>query len=175
MAHKVKCFYCGHTFDRDKEPAVPIEGKRRYAHKACYEKSIKLLEEEKQNREDLENYIKQLFNYEIIPDIVEKQINDYLLNKNYTYTGILNALKYFYEIKHGDKEKSYGRIGIVPYIYEDSRLYYLALLETKEKNENIKIEEYVLPQRIIHIKEPTRKPMVEVKKLFSFLDQEEDK
>ena len=80
----------------------------------------------------------------------------------------------YYNIYDGDKEKAYGKIGIVPYVYEDSRLYYLSILETKEKNENINLEEYVLPQKIIYIKKPERKPMVEMRKLFSFLDEEED-
>ena len=31
MAHYVKCFYCGKTFDRDKIPYIKING-RRYAH-----------------------------------------------------------------------------------------------------------------------------------------------
>ena len=34
MAHKVKCYYCGKEFDRDKEEAVKV-GARRYAHKTC--------------------------------------------------------------------------------------------------------------------------------------------
>lgn len=174
MAHRVKCYFCGHTFDRDKEPAVSIEGKRRYAHKECYERTQRNIEQQEQSKRDLEDYIKNLFNYKTLPEKVEKQINDYLINKNYTYQGMLNALKYFYEVKHGDKEKAYGKIGIVPYVYEDSRLYYLSILETKEKNENINLEEYVLPQKIIYIKKPERKPMVEMKKLFSFLDEEED-
>ena len=37
MAHKVKCYYCGKTFDRDKEPFIQINS-RRYAHTSCGEK-----------------------------------------------------------------------------------------------------------------------------------------
>ena len=35
MAHNVKCFYCGGSFDRDKEAFVQPSS-RRYAHAACY-------------------------------------------------------------------------------------------------------------------------------------------
>ena len=35
MAHSVKCFYCGTSFDRDKEAYVQPSA-RRYAHAACY-------------------------------------------------------------------------------------------------------------------------------------------
>ena len=34
MAHKVKCYYCGQTFDRDKVLFVRV-GQRRYAHMEC--------------------------------------------------------------------------------------------------------------------------------------------
>lgn len=30
--HRVKCYYCGQYFDRDKEPAVKLENMNRYAH-----------------------------------------------------------------------------------------------------------------------------------------------
>ena len=34
MAHKVKCLYCGVTFDRDKTPCEQVSAKR-YAHIEC--------------------------------------------------------------------------------------------------------------------------------------------
>ena len=44
MAHNVKCYYCGKTFNRDKEPFVQV-GSRRYAHKLCAEKAETHIEE----------------------------------------------------------------------------------------------------------------------------------
>lgn len=174
MGHRVKCFYCGHTFDRDKEPFVPIEGKKRYAHKLCYDRARSAEQENEENKIQLENYIKELFNYKTLPEPVNRQIREYLIDKNYTYKGILKSLKYFYEIKNGDKEKAHGRIGIVPYVYEDAHNYYLALFETKEKNEQVVISDYVLPQKVICIRDPQRTPMTGKRKLFSFLDEEEN-
>lgn len=175
MAHKVKCYYCNHVFDRDAEPFVPIEGKRRYAHKACYDKAINEEKENEEAKNKLEDYIKELFNYKVLPEAVNRQIKEYITDKNYTYGGMLNALRYFYEIKNGDKEKAHGRIGIIPYVYEDARIYYLALLETKERNEKIVISDFVLPEKIVHIKNPERAPMIGKRRLFAFLDEEEDK
>ena len=43
-----------------------------------------------------------------------------------TNKGILFALKYFYEVKHGDWEKGHGGIGIIPFIYNDSCAYWAA-------------------------------------------------
>lgn len=40
------------------------------------------------------------------------------------YRGQLLTLKYFYEVKKNSTEKSNGSIGIIPFIYTESRLYY---------------------------------------------------
>ena len=49
---------------------------------------------------------------------IRKQINEYVNTYNFTYSGILKALTYFYEIKEGDKDKANNGIGIVPYVYK---------------------------------------------------------
>ena len=61
MAHNVICIYCKEKFDRDKEPFVQVSP-RRYAHAECAkDKYIDKTQEEK-DYEELENYIKKLFN-----------------------------------------------------------------------------------------------------------------
>lgn len=173
MAHKVKCFYCGHTFDRDKEPFMQIPEKaRRYAHKDCFLRATAIQRADEENKIKLENYIKELFDYKVLPEAVDKQIRKFITENNYTYLGILKALKYFYEVKNGSKEKAYGRIGIVPYVYEDAHNYYLAIWQAKQKNAEIKIEEYVLPVREVHIVIPQREPMKKQRSEFTFLEEE---
>lgn len=54
----------------------------------------------------------------------ENQITKYVESKKYTPKGIYFALKYFYEVKKNSWEKSNDGIGIVPYIYEESRKYW---------------------------------------------------
>lgn len=129
IIHKVKCFYCNHVFDRDKEPAEKIDGKNRYAHVECAEKAKGLLAKNEEDKQKLEEYIKNLFGYKVLPEGVNKQIRQFVVEYNYSYSGILKSLIYFYEIKHGDKEKAYGRIGIVPFVYSDALNYYRALWE----------------------------------------------
>ena len=48
------------------------------------------------------------------------------LNQGYTDKGILRALRFFYEIKGNTTTKANGRIGIVPYVYEEAHLYFEA-------------------------------------------------
>lgn len=173
MAHKVKCYYCGEIFDRDKEASVAVPDKaRRYAHKDCFEKNSKIEQENEQYKIQLEEYIKNLFGYKKLPEPVKKQIRQYTIENNYSYLGILRALKYHYEIKHGSKEKAYGRIGIVPYVYDEAHNYYLALWQARQKNEIVakKIEEYITPTLEVHIPIPERKPMKNKRKLFAFLE-----
>ena len=43
-----------------------------------------------------------------------------LIQKGRTPKGIYFALKYFYDVKHGDTSKSGGSIGIVDYIYDEA-------------------------------------------------------
>lgn len=123
----------------------------------------------------MEEYIKQLFGYEKLPAKVVKQIKDYITINKYTYSGILGTLKYFFEIKGNSIEKANGGIGIVGYIYQDARRYYLDLATARDRNQNIikqqKIEE--IPVREVYIVPPQREPMKHLRKLFTFLEEED--
>ena len=65
-----------------------------------------------------------------------------LIKKGKTAKGIYFSLKYFYDITHGDIQKSEGGIGIVSFIYDDACRYWLDR-ESKEKNVVSKIEEQI--------------------------------
>ena len=58
MAHKVKCYYCGITFDRDKLKECCQVNSKRWAHTACHERAQA---EKNQNQKDLEEYLLQIF------------------------------------------------------------------------------------------------------------------
>lgn len=170
MAHKVKCYYCGQTFDRDKEPFVLVST-RRYAHKACAEGSQKSEFQEVKDKEELEAYIMKLFGTEYVDARIQKQIKQYKDEYNFTYSGMRKALIYFYEIKGNSLEKSNGGIGILPYIYKRAHDYYYALWQAQQKNEKKDITMYVPTVKEIVIPNPQRQ--VKQRKLFSFLDEEE--
>ena len=89
---------------------------------------------------------------------------------NYTYSGILSTLKYWFEVKHNDISKSHGGIGIVPYVYNDAKNYYYAIWLAKQSNENKTVEDYRPTVREIRIRRPERK--VHKRRRFSFLDEE---
>ena len=172
MPHPVKCFYCGKTFDRDKEPFIQVNG-RRYAHKDCSMTAEEKMSQEDKDREAMEEYIKSLLNISALGPRINKQIKDFREQYNYTYSGIHKSLKYFYEIKGNDVKKANGGIGIVPYTYNQAHDYYYALWEAQQKNEK-KIEiiqEYIPRVKEIVIVRPQRKP--KKRELFTFLDEDE--
>lgn len=96
-------------------------------------------------------------------------------SKNYTYTGMLKTLKYFYEVRGNSIEKAEGGIGIIPWVYDEAFTYWVAIWEAKQKHENIEMDKFVLPAREIHILPPRREPMKHTRRLFTFLDEGESK
>ena len=168
--HLVKCKFCGEIFDTNNEEFVKPTSNR-YAHKSCYEKTLKEKTQEELDREDLENYIKQLLHISQLTPKINKQIKTFREENNYSYSGIKRCLIYFYEIQRNDIEKANGGIGIVPWVWDQAYTYFYSLWIAQQKNENKTIESYKPKNIEIVIPPPQRKP--KKRKLFSFLDKEE--
>lgn len=171
--HMVKCYYCKEMFDANIEPYIKPSD-RRYAHKACAEKAKNDENQEKEDKVKLENYIKELFGITSLTPKIRMQMNAYRA-KNYTYTGMLKTLKYFYEVKGGSIEKAEGGIGIIPWVYDEAFTYWRAIWEAKQQSESVKENNFILPAKEIHILPPQRVPMKITRKLFTFLNEGESK
>jgi hypothetical protein len=157
MAHIVKCTVCGESFDRDKVQAVR-SGARRYAHYTCLpEGELVPLPNAvvDQDLVDLENYIKNLLGDDYNPARVKKQIKDYKNEYNYSYSGMLKALIWFYEVKGNSIEKANGGIGILPFVYQDAYNYYYSLYLAQLVNEEKDVNQYKTKVREIVIKSPS--------------------
>ena len=113
----------------------------------------------------------KLFGTDYVHQRVKRQINDFIQQYNYTYSGIRKSLVYWYEVKGNSIDKANGGIGIVPYIYQDAYRYYYSLWEAKQKNKDKDIESYKPEEIVIHIPAPQRN--IKKRKLFTFLDEEE--
>ena len=153
MAHPVICYYCGQRFDRDKEPTVQVSA-RRYAHKECAEKHQVEKSQDEKDLEELEQYIMKLFDEPFVNARIKKQIKDYKTQYNYTYSGMLKSLIWFYEIKGNSTEKSNGGIGIIPFIYQDALNYYYSLYLAQMVNQEKDVEQYHAKVREIIIQSP---------------------
>jgi len=132
MGHIVHCRSCGNAFDRD----ALIEGidwvkpsNRQYYHKNCYEQWAKKQGniEAKMSNEEWFEALKYYLNHIIKAPIdwrkLTSQWNNFLKQKK-TAKGIYFAMRYFYDIQNGNKEKNQGGIGIVSMIYQDSCDYW---------------------------------------------------
>lgn len=115
MAHLVKCSICGEQFDRDKIQAVRT-GARRYAHQTCNPDGelVPLAEKPKEDKDltKLKEYISKLYGDKANWHLIMKQIKDYQKEYNYSLSGILKSLIWFYEVKGNSLEKSNGGIGM---------------------------------------------------------------
>lgn len=163
----VTCKYCKKIFNKNQEEYVQLSNSI-YAHLSCSELEAK---REKTDAEKLDDYIMNLFNYDYVPPRAKKQINQFIQEYNYTYSGILRTLVYFYEIKGGDREAAHDGIGIVPFVYQDAYNYYYALWLANQRNEDKDLSTYKPKTIEIKIVSPEREPLK--KKRFSFLDEDE--
>ena len=127
-AHNVKCLYCKQVFDAQPEGEGTIWFKpksNRYAHIACGEKQDELISSEDKEFDELYQYVKKEqganFNFVQFKKVTDSWKKDY----NYTYSGMLKSLLYFYEVKGNSKEKlREGSIGIIPFCYTQAYNYY---------------------------------------------------
>ena len=168
--HWVKCALCQMQFDANSEENVKISA-RRYAHLKCVQNEEAHRSQEEKDKQALEEYIIHLFDMDFLDPKVRKLIASYQKEYNYTYSGMLKALTYFYEIKKGDKNKANNSIGIIPYIYNEAYRYYYSLWEAQQKNKDKNIERFSPVVKEIVISPPKRN--VKIRKLFSFLDEDE--
>ena len=101
---------------------------------------------------------------------IQKQINEYVSQKGFTYSGIYKSLFYWFDIcNNRNAYLNRPTIAIVPYIYPQARDYYYRLYQAKESNKNKNIEK---PKEIIvKIQAPEREPLRK-RNLFTFLDEE---
>ena len=168
-----KCRVCDLPIDKEKDDWI-MPSKNWYYHRKCYEEWKKA-----QFKSD-DEYIDMIYDF-IARDlkvsydwyICEAQRKKFIKENKMTNKGILFALKYFYEVKHGKWEKGHGGIGIVPFIYSDSCAYWAAR-ERRSEGTIAEIER--------QMREATERPKVHVKKKekkkfevdFSVLDELED-
>lgn len=164
----VVCIYCKESFNK-REVSCKCVKEGKYAHTSCFE-----LEEKREltDKEKLERYIMKLFDTDYVPARIQKQINEFLSKYNYTYSGMLKALIYFYEIKNNSLANANGGIGIIPYIYDDAYRYYYNLWLIEQSYTNKDISNYIPKKETITIVSPDRK--TSIKKPFNFLMEDEE-
>lgn len=160
------CFWCHQAIFINQPDVVPmpqLDG--RYVHKACNEIYPAT------DKDKIMLYIIKLYGLTddyILPKYM-LQLSDYEKQYNFSYSGMLKALKYWYEIKKNPVNKNYG-LGIIPRIYKQAYDYYYSLWLAQEQNKGKNIRDYIPKDINITINPPQR--IIEKRKLFTFLDEE---
>ena len=117
----------------------------------------------------LEEYIEQLLGNDYNPARVKKQIKEFKNEYDYSYSGMLKTLIWWYEIKGNSKEKANGGIGIIPFVYKDALTYYYSLYLAQLANENVEsIPKPKVKEIEIYSPEVHRRPP----KMFNMEDEE---
>ncbi len=162
----VKCKFCGKQFDRN-DPAIKfVKIRNRYAHEECYKAQDATVLQEQDELSELLMYIHHLLGDDFEYVKTQRQIELYKSKHNFTYSGMLKALKWYYEIDNGSKEDANGGIGILPYIYEKAYKYYFDLYQ-KQQN-NAAAAPYKLTVQTVSI--PSPRATVDKPKLFDLGD-----
>lgn len=163
------CFWCHEAIFPNHPDVIPMpQLNGRYVHKKC------AAEHPKNDYEELTIYIIKLFKLKddyILPKYA-KQLSQYEREYNFSYSGMLKALKYQYEVKHNPIDLDKG-VGIIPYVYKKAYDYYYALWLGDQQNQQKDLNEYIPKDIEITIRRP--EPKIEKRKLFNFLDEEVEK
>lgn len=165
--YSTTCFWCHQAIYPNQEDVIAMpQLKDRYVHKKCNETHPQ------DDKDKIMLYIINLYNLKddyILPKYM-LQLSDFEKQYHFTYSGMLKALKYWYEVKKNPVNKNYG-LGIIPHIYKQAYDYYYALWLAQEQNKTKDLNDYIPKDIIIEIKSPQRQ--IEKRKLFTFLDEEE--
>lgn len=147
----LKCRICGiEDIDKtsQKENIDYIRHGNWYCHKTCFEErerrrgTIDIHEEQNDDFWKDASYCYLTKDLKIkVTNVFFVQWERYMKSKKpfYSAKGIYFALRYFYGVKNGDRTKANGGIGIIPYIYDDSKLYWYNM-EERQKGTVAEIE-----------------------------------
>lgn len=164
----VNCFWCSKAILPSDSDVIELPGLfGRYAHKSCAK------EHPRDDREKFKVYLIQLYKFkdDMTWPRLFQQAETIARDYNFTYSGMMKALEYFYKVKQHPIDKTKG-VGIIPYVYKQAYDYYYALWRASEENKKKDLSEYVPKDIEITIKAPQRQ--VDKRPLFSFLDEESE-
>lgn len=129
MARLPTCPDCGIEIT-DKTIAKKISGRW-----VCPECQI-LRQQIQEDRKELYKYVAKLFYIEHPTGMMMKQIKDFRNELDYTYKGMTLSLEYWNEILGNSMANAKG-VGIIPYIYEDAKKFYIDKMKVAKSVKNM--------------------------------------
>lgn len=138
MAREYKCNgYCEGKYIL--EDMVSLISNRKKYCKPCAEKFVR----DNRERKELYDYIKKVFDITFPTGLMQKQISNFYKVNEYTYGGMLNALKYFCEVQGNQLYRGAG-VGIISFVYDEAQEHYKKQEELANKHVDSVIETKVI-------------------------------
>lgn len=128
--HMVTCRVCGQRFDAEEEPYH--NNGRAYYHARCFQER----ESSKSAFQKVLDYNKEICGSSFNFNKTQTQLKKYEENGT-PAQDVLDALKYWYEVRGNDPSQAHGGIGIVGYIIDDSRSYWRSKEEEGRRYDSI--------------------------------------
>lgn len=157
--HIVHCRICHYPIDIavEKENIDWIQpSKNQYFHKTCYDtwKAAPATDEEwiLMIFDFLARDMKVSYNYHLCKAQIEKFWKENKINPK----GIYFTLRYFYEVKHNAWEKGHGGLGIVPWVFDEAKNYWIAQ-EQKKRGFMKAVEQQSKERSVVTIHKQERK------------------
>lgn len=132
MARLPACPDCGIDIV-DKKQSKRISN--RWVCLPCVEKREQITND----RQELYDLVAELFFIKYPTGMMMKQIKDYKEDLEYTYKGMTLSLVYWTETLNNTMSNAKG-VGIIPYIYEDAKKFYIEKMNIKREVENMEGE-----------------------------------
>ena len=107
---------------------------------------------ESQDYKELIAYICELYQIDAPTGWMLKQIKDFKEQFNYTYRGMKSTLHYFYEIQEGNDVTDSMGIGIVPFVYDEAKKFYIDKKAVKDSVNNCDLDELQNNKRVIKMR-----------------------
>lgn len=179
------CRICKQRFDREKTKENEYwvkPSKNMYYHKECYDnwKAANTGIDAQMEDQKWLSYIWDFLSHDLKVPYDYQKCARQMINfnkKGKTYKGMFFTLKYFYEVRHGNWDKSEGGVGIIPYVYEESTEYWSnQYLRNKKIIEGIEaqMESRAKRQEIVVRKKNETAPKIKTYNLDTIIGEEDD-
>src|SRR5690554_888484 len=129
-----KCGMCGEkVYIGDEGTQKDYKG---YYHNDCFEKKKRIAK----NREELVDYVAELYEVEFPSPFILKQIDDFHKKRGYSYKSMKATLYFMYQVEGIQLKKDAG-LGLIPYYYEKAKkhFYYIKNAKKSLKGEKLVI------------------------------------
>lgn len=107
---------------------------------------------ESQDYKDLIAYICELYGIDAPTGWILKQIKDFKDQFHYTYKGMKTTLNFFYEIQEGHDAADSMGIGIIPFVYDEAKKFYIDKKAVKDSMTGLNLGNIVSNKKTINIK-----------------------